>query len=257
MNFKITNWGHSCILIETKEGQRLLFDPYITGNESAAVGVDEICDIDAVIVTHGAFDHMGDAIEIVKKTGATLYCGPEVRDYALFNGVDESLVRMLVWGTCLEHKDTGIKIRSIEAKHLSYFKMGDTKITGMPMSYVVTLKDGTGIFFAGDTSIFSDMKLFGELYPVKYGFFGVMGLVGYPYEMDAREAALRSDVLSIPRITNRFIPMGGVIWPISMRMTSTMPNQIGSKPYSISTGNRMGMVRYCMELPSMKQPRIM
>ena len=173
MNFKITNWGHSCILLETNDGIRLLFDPYITGNESAAVGVDDIRDIDAVIVTHGAFDHMGDAVEIVKKTGATLYCGPEVRDYALFNGVDEKLVRMLVWGTCLEHKDTGITVRSIEAKHLSYFKMGDTKITGMPMSYVVTLRDGTGIFFAGDTSIFSDMKLFGELYPVKYGFFGV------------------------------------------------------------------------------------
>lgn len=211
MNFKIVNWGHSCILVETNDGVRLLFDPYITGNASAAVEVDDICDIDAVIVTHGAFDHMGDAIEIVKKTGAILYCGPEVHDYALFNGVDEKHVRMLVWGTCLEHKNTGISIRSVEAKHLSYFKMGDTKITGMPMSYVVTLKDGTGMFFGGDTSIFSDMKLFGELYPVKYGFFGVMGLTGYPYEMDAREAALAAKFWNVDVAVPIHYPAGSSV----------------------------------------------
>ena len=197
MSFKITNWGHSCILIETSKGLRILFDPYISENESAAVTVDEIENIDIVIVTHGAFDHMGDAIPIVKKTGATLYCGPEVRDYALYNGVDENHVRMLVWGTCLTHGNSGIKIRSVEAKHLSYFKMGDHKITGMPMSFVVTLEDGTGIFFAGDTSLFSDMKLFGELYDVKYGFFGIMGLEGYPYEMDAREGAIAADFWNV------------------------------------------------------------
>lgn len=211
MSVKITNWGHSCILLEPDTGERLLFDPYINGNESAAVTVDEIKDIDAVIVTHGAFDHMGDAIEIVKNTGATLYCGPEVRDYALFNGVDEKKVRMLVWGTCLEHKDSGITIRSIEAKHLSYFKMGDHKITGMPMSYVVTMKDGTGFFFAGDTAIFSDMKLFGELYPVKYGFFGVMGLVGYPYEMDAREAALAAKFWNVEYAIPIHYPLGSTV----------------------------------------------
>lgn len=224
MNFKITNWGHSCILLETNDGIRLLFDPYITGNESAAVGVDDIRDIDAVIVTHGAFDHMGDAVEIVKKTGATLYCGPEVRDYALFNGVDEKLVRMLVWGTCLEHKGTGITVRSIEAKHLSYFKMGDTKITGMPMSYVVTLRDGTGIFFAGDTSIFSDMKLFGKLYPVKYGFFGVMGLVGYPYEMDAREAALAAKFWNVDVAIPIHYPAGSSVpYDFEAELAKIMP----------------------------------
>lgn len=195
MSFKITSLGHSCILIETYEGERLLFDPYLSGNESAVVSPEEIKNIDAILVSHGAFDHLGDAVPIAKNTGALLYCGPDVYDYALYHGIKKEQLKMLVWGTCLQHKN--ITIRSIEAKHISYFKCGEHKITGIPMSYVVTLEDETAIYFSGDTSIFSDMSLFGRLYNVKYGFFGISGLPGFPYEMDSNEGAMAASLFGV------------------------------------------------------------
>ncbi len=197
MSFKITNYGHSCILIESVNGKKILFDPYLSENESAAIKPEDIKELDAILVSHGAFDHLGDALPIAKNTGAPIYCDPAVADYAVYHGLPKEQIKMLVWGTCLDLGDTGITVRSIEAKHLSYFKIGDQKFTGIPMSFILTLEDGTAIYFAGDTSIFTDMKLFGQLYNVKYGMFGITGLEGYPYEMDAREGAIAADLFGV------------------------------------------------------------
>lgn len=195
MAFTIKSLGHSCIQIISVHGLNILFDPYLSDNKNAACKPEDLKDIDAILVSHGAFDHLGDAVDIAKYTGALLYCGPDVYDYYVFCGIPKEQLRMMVWGTCLEHK--GIKIRSVEAKHISSFKFNDHKITGIPMSFIVTLEDGTGIYFAGDTAIFSDLKLFGQLYPVRYGFFCVDGLPGWPYEMDGKEAAMAADMIGV------------------------------------------------------------
>lgn len=197
MSFAIRYIGHSCVLIESVQNLKILIDPYITGNENAKIRPEDLTDIDAIVVSHAAFDHFGDLIPIAKQTGATVYCGPEVCQYCLRKGIPAEQIRKVIWGTNWVHGDK-IQIRSVEAKHISFAQFDDgSYMSGVPNSYIIRLEDGTGIYFGGDTAIFSDMKLFGELYPVQYGFIGVSGLVGYPYEMDGKEGALAASWLKL------------------------------------------------------------
>lgn len=206
MSIYIQNLGHSCFLFKSPHGVSILTDPYLTGNKFAAVSAQDLSNIDIVAVTHGAFDHMGDAIEIVQNTGAKLFCGPDVALHAFHKGIPREQVVQLVWGTSISY--CGIEIRSIEAKHISFFESNGQRITGIPMSFILRMEDETGIYFSGDTSIFSDLKLFGKLYPVKIGLFGMGGLPGYPYEMSGTEAALAAEWLGVELAIPMHYPPG-------------------------------------------------
>lgn len=195
MSIRIKNLGHSCFLVESLQGVRVLFDPFLTGNLFAAAKADELRDIHMIAVSHGAFDHMGDAVSIAKSTGAMLFCGPDVALHSFDEGLEKEQVCQMVWGTKTVYR--GLEIRSVEARHISLFKGKSQLICGIPMSFILKMEDGTGIYFSGDTSIFSDLKLFGQLYPVKIGLFGMGGLPGYPMEMSGYEAALAARWLGV------------------------------------------------------------
>lgn len=191
----IQNLGHSCFLVESLRGTRVLFDPFLTGNLFATAKAAELTDIHLIAVSHGAFDHLGDAVFIAKSTGARLFCGPEVALHAFDEGLEKEQVCQMVWGTKAVYR--GLEIRSVEARHISLFKSKNQFISGIPMSFILRMEDGTGIYFSGDTSIFSDLKLFGQLYPVKIGLFGMGGLPGYPMEMSGYEASLAAQWLGV------------------------------------------------------------
>jgi L-ascorbate metabolism protein UlaG (beta-lactamase superfamily) len=195
MAYTIKYLGHSSILIESVEGKKILIDPYLSENIFACIKPEDIGDIDAILVSHGAFDHLGDAFDIARMTGAVLYSDIAVVNYAIFSGVKKEKTKVMIWGTMIEHGN--IAIRAVEAKHISHFSYNNTNVSGAPLSFIIRLEDGTGIYFSGDTSIFSDMKLFGELYPVKIGFFGISGLPGYAYEMDGQEGALAASFFNV------------------------------------------------------------
>ncbi len=206
MTYAIKYLGHSSILIESVEGKKILIDPYLSENKSACVKPEELKDIDAILVSHGAFDHLGDAFDIARRTGAILYSDIAVVNYAIFSGVKRETTRVMIWGTMI--KQDNIEIRAVEAKHISHFSYDNMKVSGVPLSFIIRLEDGTGIYFSGDTSIFSDMKLFGELYPVKIGFFGISGLPGYAYEMDGREGALAASFFNVETAVPIHYPPG-------------------------------------------------
>lgn len=206
MSYSIKYLGHSCILIESIKGKKILLDPYLSENKFASVKPEELHDIDVILVSHGAFDHLGDAFDIARKTGAILYSDIAVVDYAISSGVKKENTRVMIWGTMIKEDD--IEIRSLEAKHISHFTYNNMKVTGAPMSFIIRLEDGTGIYFSGDTAIFSDMQLFGKLYPVKIGFFGISGLPGYAYEMNGKEGALAASFFNVETAVPVHYPPG-------------------------------------------------
>jgi L-ascorbate metabolism protein UlaG (beta-lactamase superfamily) len=215
--FSIQYFGYSCFLITSLEGVRILLDPYFDGNEDAGMSAAAVDNIDIIAPSHGAVDHMGDAIPIAMRTHATLFCGPDIAHYAAGKGLGTDNIRMMVWGTRRLHK--GIEIRSLEARHLSSFDCGSQIITGLPMSFIVRMEDGSGIYFSGDTSIFGDLKLFGELYPIRIGLMGMSGLPGMAYEMDGPEAALAAKWLGVTTAIPFHYPAGS---PEPIRFKETL-----------------------------------
>lgn len=148
---------------ETTKKIKILTDPCISKNILCPITIDDITDVDIILVTHGAVDHMGDAIELQQKTDSYLVCGSDVGVHAKNKGVKKERITPMIWGD--EVEVCGIKIKCLECKHISLFhsKTVQPWLTGIPVSFLIHL-EGARIYHVGDTAIFSDLKLFGDLY---------------------------------------------------------------------------------------------
>lgn len=168
--------GHSCILIEGKD--KIIVDPFLSGNPITKKKADEI-DVDIVAVTHGHGDHFGDAIEIAKR-GATFVAIHEIAQYASRKGVEA--IGMNIGGSIVVGKT---KITMVPAFHSSGIEETNFSFSGGdPAGFVINSEKI--IYHAGDTCLFSDMKLIGELYAPQIAFLPI----GDRYTMGPREAAI-------------------------------------------------------------------
>jgi len=183
-------FGISAFEIEAR-GSKILVDPCITRNPICPINVGDIEGIDIILVTHGAPDHMGDAVEIQRRTGATLVSAPGVREHALRHGVREDEAISILWGDLIDVK--GVKIQGVECRHISFFKSAGTYISDLPLSFIIYPEEGTRIYNVGDSALFSDMKLIGELYRPNVALVPIGGtpkLTGGWTHLAPREAAL-------------------------------------------------------------------
>ncbi|MEM3404274.1 MAG: metal-dependent hydrolase [Nitrososphaeria archaeon] len=190
MTTKFRFYGISFLEIETR-GKKIIIDPCVEGNPLCPIKLDDITKADLILVTHGAPDHMGNAIEIQKRTGATLVSAPGVREHALRLGVAKEKAISVLWGDFIEVKS--IKIQCVECRHISFFKSGDIFISDLPISFIVSPEDGVRVYNLGDTAIFSDMKLIGELYQPNIALVPIGGapkLTGGWTHLAPREASL-------------------------------------------------------------------
>ena len=173
------------------QGRKILVDPCIRQNCICPLKVEDITEADVILVTHGVPDHMGDALEIQERTGATIVSGPGVRVHALSHGVNEDKVISVLWGDCIEVE--GYKIQAVECRHASFFKSKDQYISDLPLSFIIYPEEGTRIYNVGDSALFSDMKLIGELYRPNVALVPVGGipvLTGGLTHLAPREASL-------------------------------------------------------------------
>ncbi|MCL6579448.1 MAG: metal-dependent hydrolase [Candidatus Bathyarchaeota archaeon] len=168
---KVTWFGHAAFKIEIAN-RIVLVDPWLSGNPTSPIKASEITKADIVYVTHDHGDHLGDAIDICKRTGATFVANIELGDFAKENGVKN--VEGLNIGGSVEVK--GIRLLITQALH--------TDSRGAPTGVIVE-GEGKRVYHAGDTGLFGDMSLIGELYKPDLA---LIPIGGY-YTMGAKEAA--------------------------------------------------------------------
>lgn len=154
MSIKITWYSHATLGLEV-DSYKLLVDPYFTGNPAATVTADKV-DADYILVTHGHFDHVGDAAAIAKRTGAMVISNFEIAEWMRKQGVQNTHEQHIGGG----HQFPFGNVKLTPALHGSGLPDGTNG--GNPVGFLLTLKDGKKIYISGDTGLFSDMKLIGQ-----------------------------------------------------------------------------------------------
>ncbi|WP_027357009.1 metal-dependent hydrolase [Desulfofundulus thermocisternus] len=195
---KVTFIGHAAFFLEGEA--RILIDPFITGNPVANVRAEDLHP-DMILVTHGHDDHLGDAIEIAKRSGATIVSVFELASYCSRQGA--KVHGMHIGGS---HQFGPVKVKLTPAWHGSgLVKNETTEYLGTPCGFVFTL-DGKTIYHAGDTGLFGDMAMVGRLHPIDLALLPI----GDNFTMGP-EDALEAVRLIKP---NLVIPMHYNTWPL-------------------------------------------
>ncbi len=194
---KATFQGHSCVSITDGE-QNIIIDPFLTGNPQATVKAEDI-KVDFILVTHGHGDHLGDAVEIAKRNKATIIAPNELAIYVQKQGAEAHNMHI---GGAYEFPFGRVKLTI--AHHGSAAGDG-LEYTGNPCGFLITM-DGKTVYHAGDTGLFYDMKLIGEMNDIDLAFLPI----GDNFTMGVTDAVKAVEFLN-PKIV---VPIHYKTWPV-------------------------------------------
>ena len=192
--------SHAGFQITSPTGKVIYIDPWFE-NPIGGFTLDEVKGATLILVTHDHFDHVGQAPDIVKKTGGLLVANVETgrRLQSEFHIPAEKVCYFgygMNIGGNLAYE--GISVTMTQAFH--------STATGAPCGYIIRLEDGTTLYHAGDTGIFDSMKLFGETYPIDVA----MLPIGSVFTMDPFQAAKAAKMIAPKKV----IPMHYKTFPI-------------------------------------------
>ena len=192
---EITWLGHGTFQLRLESGEVIVLDPWTDGNPAFPKGF-EISGVDTIVISHGHFDHIHDAVPLAKKFSPKVVAIYETCHWLESKGV-ENCCAMNKGGT---QKVGSLGITMTHAIHSCGILDGDQIIYGGEAAgYVLYLPDGRRIYFAGDTNVFSDMTLIHELYSPQLA----MLPIGDLFTMSPREASVACKMLKVETV----IPM--------------------------------------------------
>lgn len=185
---QLTFYGHSCFSVKIG-GKKILFDPFISPNPLAD-GIDmETIEADYVLITHGHEDHVADAADILKRTGAMLVANYEIVAWFARQGIDNAHPLNHGGGVQLPFG----KVKYVNAVHSSV--LPDGTYGGNPGGFVIE-SDETSCYFSGDTALTYDMKLLGEMHELD---FAVL-CVGDNFTMGHADAAICAEWIGVKQV---------------------------------------------------------
>ncbi|GGG25769.1 metal-dependent hydrolase [Paenibacillus abyssi] len=187
----ITFLGHSCVQLQTDK-HTILIDPFITGNPAAKASANEL-KADAVLLTHGHGDHVGDTESIAKRNDALVVAPNELAVYMGWQGCRSH--PMHIGGA---HTFEFGRVKLTQAYHGSGLVIPDKKeivYMGMPAGLLIYV-DGLTIYHAGDTSLFGDMKIIGEMNQIDLAFLPI----GDNFTMGPEDALVAAQWLQAKRV---------------------------------------------------------
>jgi L-ascorbate metabolism protein UlaG (beta-lactamase superfamily) len=159
--------------------------------------------VDLILASHGHFDHVEDLTACARETGAPVVGIFELCDWLTRKGIANT-APMNKGGS---QEILGLRVTMTDARHSSgYFDNGQMVYMGEPAGYVIRLEDGMSIYYSGDTCLFSDMRLIGELYSPVIAFLPI----GDRFTMDPAQAAKACELLGVRQV----VPMHWGTFPL-------------------------------------------
>ncbi|MBC6975456.1 metal-dependent hydrolase [Bacillus sp. Xin] len=198
---KVSYHGHSVVKIETN-GKVILIDPFLTGNPKTDLKAEDV-KVDAIILSHGHGDHVGDTVALAKKNNAVVVAPFELATFLGWQGVNTH--PMHIGGS---HVFDFGKVKFTQAFHgSSYIDEENQTITytGMPAGILFTAEEKT-VYHAGDTALFSDMKLIGSLNNIDVAFLPI----GDNFTMGPEDAVLAAEWIGAKTV----VPMHYNTFPV-------------------------------------------
>jgi L-ascorbate metabolism protein UlaG (beta-lactamase superfamily) len=210
--------GHATFTLRTPGGKRIIMDPWVSTNPMCPESARQVGALDLMLITHGHGDHTADAISIGRSSGAHVVAPFELAVWLQKKGL-QHVTGMNPGGTL--HM-LGLSITMVPAVHSSSVEDGsDVVYTGIATGYVIKFEDGTTIYFAGDTSVFGDMRLIAEMYKPTIGFLPIGDL----YTMGPEQAAKACELLGISHV----VPMHYGTFPALTGTPARLRELLGSR----------------------------
>ena len=217
-----TWYGHSAFAVRTPGDRTILFDPFFANPKSPATA-DSIQRCDLLLVSHCHFDHMGDAVAIASRLRPAWPCMHEMSLWLgrRLPGGQDAAVGMNKGGT---FDAGGIKVTMTHADHSAgdWNPVGETTLyLGEPNGFVVEVENGFRFYFAGDTTVFSDMRLIQELYAPEVAFLPI----GDHYTMGPKGAAAAVEFHGVKHV----VPMHYGTFPILVGTPDQLRSELDAR----------------------------
>ena len=215
---KISYHGHSVVKVEAN-GKTIIVDPFITGNNSTDLNADNL-KVDVILLTHGHNDHVGDTVELAKENDALVVAPFELATFLSWKGV--KVHPMHIGGAYTF--DFG-KVKLTHAFHGSSYEDAENQTityTGMPAGILLTI-DGKTMYHAGDTALFSDMKLIGELNSIDVAFLPI----GDNFTMGIEDALIAAKWLQAKKVVPIHYNTFPIIEQDPTEFTNKLPEDVG------------------------------
>ena len=213
---KVTFLGHATFTVATPSGFVALIDPWTEGNPACPPALKKLPRVDVILVTHGHHDHIGDLISVAKEHNAPVVAMLETCHWLGSKGITN--VRPMGKGGT--QKIGEAEITMVDAHHSNSIADGDKLIYGgEPAGYVARFPGGFALYHAGDTNLFGDMKLIGELYKPDVACIPI----GDHFTMGPREAAYAILFLGVKHV----IPMHFGTFPMLTGTPEALRKEVG------------------------------
>jgi L-ascorbate metabolism protein UlaG (beta-lactamase superfamily) len=189
---EVTWYGHAAFVVKTPGGTTLAIDPWINNpaNKDKSA-LDKIQKVDFILISHGHFDHVGDAVALQKKGNAKIVAAFELGAQLVAAGVPKEAAgfdTVGLPGGVLKLNDE-VSVALVQAVHASGFQAqenGPMLYAGAPVGFVVQIKGGPTLYHTGDTAWFGEMKHIGERFHPDV----LLACIGGHFTMDPQDAAL-------------------------------------------------------------------
>ena len=187
--------GHSAIEIYTGKQKRVLIDPWLEGNPSCPESCQHPENVDLIVLSHGHEDHASGVVKLANRTGAKVCANWELGNLLAADGLKQEQIIFMNKGGWVEEQGIGVFLT--HAFHSSSYRnnKGSVEYAGEASGILLRLESGRIIYHAGDTTLFSDMKMIGDFYKPDIALLPIGGC----FTMGIEEAAIATQWIR-PRV---------------------------------------------------------